>query len=121
MHLSAANGAMSASVPQPQRCAVFAVFFGVYHAVLPNRPELRGGVDPGKLDIRNTCVRFTWRCSVITAKTSWANLMGTDNLGRDIANIMQVVKLPHRSLRYWRCLSAPRSASYELFPQVDGI
>lgn len=48
-------------------------------------------VDPGQLDIRNKDVRPIYIALADSgAKVSWANPMGTDNLGRDImANLMQ--------------------------------
>lgn len=47
-------------------------------------------VDPGKLDIRNKDLRPIYTALYDSdAKTSWANPMGTDNLGRDLmANLM---------------------------------
>ncbi len=66
---------------------IFLVFITFFCLIGP----LLWQVDPGKLDIRNKDLRpiYTslWDSS---AKVSWANPMGTDNLGRDImANIMQ--------------------------------
>lgn len=48
-------------------------------------------IDPGKLDIRNKDLRPIYMGLFdSSAKVSWGNPMGTDNLGRDImANIMQ--------------------------------
>ena len=48
------------------------------------------GIDPGKLDIRNKDLRPVYAAIFDSgAKTSWANPMGTDNLGRDLmANLM---------------------------------
>lgn len=47
-------------------------------------------IDPGKLDIRNKDLRPVYAAIFDSgAKTSWANPMGTDNLGRDLmANLM---------------------------------
>lgn len=66
---------------------VFLAFITLFCLIGP----LLWQVDPGKLDIRNKDLRpvyvALWDGS---AKTSWANPMGTDNLGRDImANLMQ--------------------------------
>ena len=65
---------------------IFLIFITLFCLIGP----LLWGVDPGKLDIRNKDLRpiYTaiWDSS---AKTSWANPMGTDNLGRDLmANLM---------------------------------
>lgn len=66
---------------------IFLIFITLFCLIGP----LIWSVDPGKLDIRNKDLRpvyvALWDGS---AKTSWANPMGTDNLGRDImANLMQ--------------------------------
>ncbi len=66
---------------------IFLIFITLFCLLGP----LLWSLDPGKLDIRNKDLRpvyvALWDGS---AKTSWANPMGTDNLGRDImANIMQ--------------------------------
>ena len=66
---------------------IFLIFITLFCLLGP----ILWNVDPGKLDIRNKDLRpiYTalWNSDV---KTSWANPMGTDNLGRDImANIMQ--------------------------------
>lgn len=66
---------------------VFLVFITLFCLIGP----LLWQLDPGKLDIRNKDLRpiytVLWDSS---AKVSWSNPMGTDNLGRDImANLMK--------------------------------
>jgi len=65
----------------------FLIFITLFCAFGP----LLWGVDPGRLDIRNKDLRPIYMALFDSnAKVSWANPMGTDNLGRDImANIMQ--------------------------------
>ncbi|PUB19033.1 ABC transporter permease [Yoonia sediminilitoris] len=65
----------------------FLIFITLFAAVGP----FLWDVDPGRLDIRNKDVRPIYMGLFdSSAKVSWANPMGTDNLGRDImANIMQ--------------------------------
>ena len=71
--------------------AMAGLFFLIFITLFCVIGPLLWQVDPGKLDIRNKDLRpvyvALWDGS---AKTSWANPMGTDNLGRDImANLMQ--------------------------------
>ncbi|WP_342075224.1 ABC transporter permease [Yoonia sp. SS1-5] len=71
--------------------AVAGLFFLIFITLFVTVGPLIWGIDPGKLDIRNKDVRPIYMAIFDSgAKVSWANPMGTDNLGRDImANIMQ--------------------------------
>lgn len=66
---------------------IFLIFITLFCLIGPWLWQL----DPGKLDIRNKDLRPVYTALWDSgAKTSWANPMGTDNLGRDImANLMQ--------------------------------
>ncbi|WP_411889987.1 ABC transporter permease [Yoonia sp. SDW83-1] len=71
--------------------AVFGLIFLTFITLFVTVGPLIWDVDPGKLDIRNKDVRPIYMGLFdSSAKVSWGNPMGTDNLGRDImANIMQ--------------------------------
>ncbi len=71
--------------------AVFGLFFLIFITLFCTIGPVIWDVDPGKLNIRSKDIRPIYMGLFDSgAKVSWANPMGSDNLGRDImANIMQ--------------------------------